>query len=149
MPTDTINQGIELRNRWHPGCVVCSPLNPRGLGLRFHEQPDNRVRAEFNLDAFSEGYQGLPHGGILTAILDGAMVNWLFAHDITALTLELQVQFRHTIQLEKRALVEAWLKESSSPIYVLQAHILQDGKCKTIGTGKFVCHPDSDAHTKE
>jgi acyl-coenzyme A thioesterase PaaI-like protein len=149
MKTKKIYEDIDVRDRWHPGCVVCSPLNPRGLGLRFHRQPNNRVGATFQLDAFSEGYQGMPHGGILTTILDGAMVNWLFAHGIAALTLDLRVQFRHTIQLEKTALVEAWLKESSSPIYVLKAHILQDGKRKTIGTGKFVCHPDSDAHPKE
>ena len=65
--------GARLCARLHPHCVVCSPDNPSGLCLHFEAGDDDTVTAQFELDQTVEGYIGWPHGGITSAILDGAM----------------------------------------------------------------------------
>jgi acyl-CoA thioesterase FadM len=94
--------------------------------------------ADFKLDPVVEGYVGWPHGGITSAVLDGAMTNWLFAHDLACVTAELTVRFRHPMVLNEPAKVTARLKNASHPLYVLDAWITQNGHLKTRATGKFM-----------
>jgi uncharacterized protein (TIGR00369 family) len=131
-----------LRARLHPHCIVCSPDHSCGLGLRFVAGADDTVVAEFELDQTVEGYVGWPHGGITSAVLDGAMTNWLFAHGLTGVTAELNVRFRHPVMLEEPAKVTARLKSASHPLYVLEAHITQNGQLKARATGRFMHHED-------
>jgi acyl-coenzyme A thioesterase PaaI-like protein len=127
-----------LRARLHPHCVVCSPDHPGGLCLRFAAGADDTVAADFQLDRAVEGYVGWPHGGITSAILDGAMTNWLFAHGLTGVTAELNVRFRHPVLLEEPATVTAHLRTASPPLYELEAQIIQDGQLKARATGRFL-----------
>lgn len=132
-----------LRTRLHPRCVVCSPDNPCGLCLRFAAGDDDTVVADFELDQAVEGYVGWPHGGITSAVLDGAMTNWLFAHGLTGVTAELNVRFRHPVVLGEPALVTARLKRASHPLYELEACITQGGQLKVRAIGRFM-HKDYD-----
>jgi acyl-coenzyme A thioesterase PaaI-like protein len=75
--TQTRLQGT--RAEAHPFCFVCSPSNPMGLALRYSPQPDRSVAANFLGNCALEGYSGLLHGGVIAALLDGAMTNCLFA----------------------------------------------------------------------
>jgi acyl-CoA thioesterase FadM len=70
------------------------------------------------------------------------MDNCLFAQDMTAVTAELKVRFRHALELEKHAIVKAWIKTNSNTLYILEAEIVQDGQIKASTTGKFVSKPD-------
>jgi len=134
----TTQSCTSLRARLHPHCVVCSPDHPCGLCLRFVAGADDTVVADFELDHMVEGYVGWPHGGITSAILDGAMTNWLFAHGLTGVTAELNVRFRHPIILHEPAKVTARLKSASHPLYELEAHITQNGQLKVRATGRFM-----------
>ncbi len=128
----------ELRARLHPRCVVCSPDHPCGLCLRFVTGPDDTVMAEFQFDPAVEGYVGWLHGGITSAVLDGAMTNWLFAHGLTCVTAELKVRFRHPVVLGEPATVTARLASDSHPLYELQACIHQNGQLKVRAVGRFM-----------
>jgi acyl-coenzyme A thioesterase PaaI-like protein len=127
-----------LRTRLHPRCVVCSPDHPCGLGLCFVAGADDTVVADFELDRAVEGYEGWSHGGITSAVLDGAMTNWLFAHGLAGVTAELNVRFRHPLILEEPAQVTARLKGASHPLYELEAQITQNGQLKARATGRFM-----------
>jgi acyl-coenzyme A thioesterase PaaI-like protein len=128
----------DLRARLHPRCVVCSPDNPCGLCLHFTTGADDTVMAEFEFDQAVEGYIGWPHGGITSAVLDGAMTNWLFAHGLTGVTAELKVRFRHPVVLGEPATVTARLKNASHPLYELEASIIQGGQLKVRAIGRFM-----------
>ena len=82
---------MSLRARLHPHCVVCSPDHPGGLCLCFVAGANDTVVADFELNQAVEGYVGWSHGGITSAVLDGAMTNWLFVHGLTGITAELKV----------------------------------------------------------
>ena len=127
-----------LRARLHPRCVVCSPDHPCGLCLHFVSGDDDTIVADFELDQAVEGYVGWPHGGITSAILDGAMTNWLFAHGQTGVTAELKVRFRHPVLWGESATVTARLRRALHPLYELEACIAQHGQLKARAIGRFM-----------
>ena len=135
LKTDRFEQ---TRQHVHPGCVVCSKGNGQGLKLNFRLSDDGAVSADFNLDSDFEGYPAMLHGGIICAILDGAMTNCLFACNCVAVTADFQVRFRHPVATYQPACVRAWVIRYSSCLYELHAEILQDEQVKTTATGKFM-----------
>ncbi|MCK4818476.1 hypothetical protein KA005_22090 [bacterium] len=134
---------VRLRDLVHHNCYVCSKYNPRGLQLDFrYDKNDKCALSEFQLDGWSQGYEGIPHGGIISAIFDGTMGNCLFAHDLTGVTAELNIRFKHPLEQNKKATAKAWIKNYSDQLYILEAEIIQNGQVKAYATGKFVNKPD-------
>ncbi|OHB61740.1 MAG: hypothetical protein A2Y76_00105 [Planctomycetes bacterium RBG_13_60_9] len=129
---------MSLRAQLHPRCVVCSPDHPCGLRLCFTAGADDTVVADFELDRMVEGYVGWPHGGVTSAILDGAMTNWLFVHGLAGVTAELKVRFRHPVLLGEPATVTARLRSDSHPLYELEACVTQHGQLKARAIGRFM-----------
>jgi acyl-coenzyme A thioesterase PaaI-like protein len=127
-----------LRADAHPFCLVCSQSNPLGLGLNFVLQADGSVNANFISHAALEGYAGLLHGGVIAAVLDGAMTNCLFARGLQAVTGELTVRYRHPVPIGGAVTVRAWIQESLPPLHLLQAELQQDGCVKASASAKFM-----------
>jgi len=136
------NQAYELSAQLHPNCVVCSPTNPRGLGQVFALRSDDSITADVELDETLEGYEGCPHGGVTSALLDASMGYWLFAHGLAGVTAELNIRFRHPVRLGEPARAIAQLKRASHPHYVLEARLVQDGQVKAQATGTFLHKPE-------
>ncbi len=83
----------ELRD--NQGCYVCGKKNPMGLGVDFVIDASARaIRASFTPLPEHQGYEGIVHGGILSALLDEAMVKLAFSLGIPAVTAELTVSFK-------------------------------------------------------
>lgn len=134
---------IKIKNPSHRNCFVCSKSNPRGLGLDFYYDKDEKFSfSRFRLEGWSQGYEGMPHGGIISAIFDGAMGNCLFAQGLTGVTAELNVRFKQTIEPDKETTVKAWVKNSSNALYILESEIVQDSRVRAIAVGKFVDKPE-------
>ncbi|MBN2211844.1 MAG: PaaI family thioesterase [Sedimentisphaerales bacterium] len=138
MTIKVIDPFQQIRQYAHPGCIVCSEENKRGLQLDFNVTDDGVVTAEFTLERIFEGYPAMLHGGIICMILDGAMTNCLFAQNCIAVTADLQVRFRHPVHTDQSVAVRAWIHRSASCFYELKAEILQNGQLKTTATGKFM-----------
>ena len=51
-------------------CFACGLENMHGLQLRFYETEPNEVTAEYTAPEHFQGYPGVVHGGIVTAMLD-------------------------------------------------------------------------------
>ncbi len=78
---------------------------------------------------------------MISALLDGAMTNYLFAQGRAAVTAELRVRFRHHVSTDCEATVRAWVDRSCPPLYVLKAQLLQRDRVMATAEGKFVDHP--------
>lgn len=133
----------KTRQQAHRHCVVCSPQVPHGLGVQFETTEDGGVEGTFFCQDRFSGYSGLLHGGVISALLDGAMTNCLFAHGTVAVTAELTVRFRHPITLDAPVTVSAKIVRSCHPLHVLEGRIVQAGQLKAKGTGKFMTSPDT------
>jgi acyl-coenzyme A thioesterase PaaI-like protein len=122
----------------HPFCFVCSGSNPMGLALRYAPQPDGSVSAKFLGHSALEGYSGLLHGGVIAAMLDGAMTNCLFARGIRGLTAELKVRYHESVAASEEVFLQAWLEDDAHGLYQLRAELKQGGAVKASATGKFM-----------
>jgi len=129
------------RENLHPRCIVCGRPGPAGLGLEFHVQSDGSVTASFDCQENFEGYDGMLHGGVISTIADGAMTNCLFAYGITAVTAELNVRFRHPIELGTPLRVTARIIRRTEPLFLVEAELTQAGQLKAKATGKFMETP--------
>jgi acyl-coenzyme A thioesterase PaaI-like protein len=128
----------QLRNDSHPDCMVCGSGNGHGLGLEFHVTEDGIAEASFACDRVFQGYPGVLHGGVISALLDGVMTNHLFAQDIVAVTAELTVRFRYPVATNNPATIRAWITSSLSPLHELAAELIQNGQVKATAKGKFL-----------
>ena len=128
----------ETQARVHPACVACGQNNDRGLALRFCLLDDGGVEAVFPGGQAFEGYAGIVHGGVVASLLDSAMTNCLFAHELVAVTAELKVRFRHPVTTTAPATLRAWLRESYGVLHLVDAELRQDVRVKVRASGKFV-----------
>jgi acyl-coenzyme A thioesterase PaaI-like protein len=126
----------------HPECVVCASSNPRSLALKFVASSDGQgVEATFECHEAFQGYIGLVHGGVVSAVLDGAMTHCLFHLGRVAHTGSLAVRFRHPVVVDRQATVRARLDRSLGRLHVLSAELEQDGQVKAVASGKFIETP--------
>ncbi len=109
-----------------------------GLALRYSNEEDGGVGAVFVGHAALEGYPGFLHGGVVTGILDGAMVHCLFARGIRALTAELRVRFHAPLLVGEAVIVRAWHVSSTHGLHGARAEAIQGGRVCARAQGKFL-----------
>ena len=130
-----------LRQQTHPLCVVCSPANPLGLKVEYTLNPDGSVEGSFTGGPAFQGYDGMLHGGVIAALLDGAMTNCIFAHGCVAVTAELKVRYRKAVAAGEKVTIRAWVVQSSARLHQLRAELMQTNSVKAAATAKFMEKP--------
>ncbi len=79
-------------------CFICGRENPLGLKMRWvSDRRANEVRGQVVIPEHFNGYPGVVHGGILTAILDEAMARSVLidgGFDDLLVTAKLEMVFR-------------------------------------------------------
>jgi uncharacterized protein (TIGR00369 family) len=128
----------ELRNQGHARCVVCGLSHPLGLRVEYQVAEDGLVHAEFPCHKLFEGYEGQLHGGIIAALLDGAMTNCLFARGIEAVTGELTVRFLRPVVTDRTSAVSARIARVSHRLHILEAELTQEHITVARAQGKFL-----------
>ena len=81
------------------GCFGCGDLNPHGLHLRFEPLGNDGVRADFAPQPVHEGFAGVVHGGIVTALLDEAMAWSTYRCQAWSVTAQISVRFRRPVEV--------------------------------------------------
>ncbi|MCG2722084.1 MAG: PaaI family thioesterase [Thermodesulfovibrionales bacterium] len=69
-------------------CFVCGEENENGLRL-FFTLLDGKICAEFTFSKVHQGYKDIVHGGLLSAVLDEAMVKASLMQGMPAVTAEI------------------------------------------------------------
>jgi len=80
-------------------CFLCGLQNDKGLHLSFYQDDHNRVIATLVPGQEYQGYPGVLHGGIISALLDETIGRVLVSQDIWAMTAELHVRFLKPVPL--------------------------------------------------
>jgi uncharacterized protein (TIGR00369 family) len=76
----------------HSHCYVCDLNNPVGLRVAFRLE-NRKAVGKFIPQREHQSFEGITHGGVLSALLDAAMNRILLFHSIKAKTARLQVYF--------------------------------------------------------
>ncbi|MGB9624327.1 MAG: PaaI family thioesterase [Phycisphaerae bacterium] len=132
-----ISTTTDLSRRCHPACLVCGNGRPDGLALRFEQQDDGGVAAEFDCSAVFQGYPDRLHGGVVSMLLDAAMTHCLFARRIAGLTAKLSIRYRRAVGLGVPAAVRARLVDAKPPLYYLESEVVQGGDICAAAKGTF------------
>ncbi len=138
-PTSGISPLARTRRDHHPDCFVCSA--ERSFGLRVDYRPraaGGGVEADVDCPRPWQGYTGTTHGGIVAALVDGAMTHCLFAESIVAVTARLEVRYRHPLAIDQPAHVVAEIVRRSAPLYIIEARITQARRLRVTATGSFM-----------
>ena len=80
-------------------CFVCGMENDHGFRLAFYETSTDTVEAVATIPEHFQGYPGVAHGGIVTALLDEIAVRaaTVGEPDHLMLTARMQVRFRKAV----------------------------------------------------
>ncbi len=97
-------------------CFICGLQNPIGLKLAFYEDHEaDHVRADFTVSEDFQGYPGVVHGGIVSAILDeiaGRAVALRGSEYELMATLRLNVRYRRPTPTSTPLTAVAWVEQA-------------------------------------
>lgn len=136
MTTTTSSHPAQIKNHAH--CIMCGDLNQLSLRLKFLPDESGAVSASFQGNVLLQGYDGILHGGVISALLDSAMTHCLFHRQIEAVTGELLVKFATPVSYNAWLTVRGWLVSATPPLYVLKAELLQAGMVVASAEAKFM-----------
>ena len=122
----------------HDGCVICGKNNPLSLGLSFKKIGGDRVEGIFIGGPHLQGYEGILHGGVISAVFDSAMAHCLLLQNIRAVTADLRVRFLHSIPCTSKVTIRAWLSCAVSTLYEVKAEAWVDGQMMAKAKAKFM-----------
>jgi len=123
----------------YPGCFVCGQENPAGLRTRF-KPLDKGAVGEYIPRQTHIGYENIIHGGIISSLLDEAVVwaSFVFSGNL-GVTAELTVKFLHPMVIGKTYTVTGLGKKSKGPLTLAESKIEdENGKIYARATGKVV-----------
>lgn len=98
-----MTHSIELEDDAY--CFVCGEKNSSGLHLAFVPHAQG-VLAEFTPQKIHQGYKDITHGGLISTLLDEAVVKAALSKGLPAVTVEMSVRFRQPLYIGERATVE-------------------------------------------
>jgi acyl-coenzyme A thioesterase PaaI-like protein len=121
-------------------CFGCGAANAAGMKLSFDLDLDaRRACGSFVLGPDYAGGGGFAHGGIIAVVLDEAMGKLSRLADESAVTAEMNIEFKRPVPIDKPIVVEGWQEEATgrnrfrvAEIRDLQGNLLARGK------GRFV-----------
>lgn len=125
----------------HSQCLMCGEDNPWSLRLDFEANAEGEVSAVFQAHEKLQGYAGILHGGVISALLDAAMTHCLFNQGIQGLTAELRVRFLKPVPWETPIELKAKLDEARPPLYQVKAELRQKGVIVAKAQAKFLDRP--------
>lgn len=128
------------------GCLVCGRLNPIGLKVQFWAS-GNRVWAAVRPGDNFQGFNGILHGGIISALMDDAL--WYSVHNITGemtMTVEINVRFRKPAPVQTELVVAGELTERRGKLSEAKAFLyLPTGETAAEASGRFLTVSDNQA----
>ena len=127
-------------------CVVCGQLNPIGLHVSWEVEGTDSVRGVVTVPESFMGFQGVVHGGMVTALMDDAM--WHAVHQATgwsSYTVDIATRFRSPVPTGSPVLVRARFLEAAHRLARAEASVLhaQGGAVLASASARFMPPRDS------
>ena len=121
-------------------CFICGKRNPIGLKAEFEIDSENlRLRGYFTPRQEHEGYRGIMHGGLASALLDEAMVKLLWEAGIPAVSASLNIRLLKPVKVGEQVVIEGWVESDKGRIIGTAARLTNEaGEVLARAEGKCV-----------
>jgi uncharacterized protein (TIGR00369 family) len=96
-------------------CFVCGEKNPHGLHLKF-SLSEGKISTEFVPQKTHQGYKDVVHGGIISTLIDEAIVKAALMQGMPAITAEITIRFKNPLMVGEKAVVEATILKMNKRI---------------------------------
>jgi uncharacterized protein (TIGR00369 family) len=135
--------GLSLNDDTDYGlCFVCGPKNECGLRLQFERVGDS-VTTFYTPSDHHQGFPGVLHGGVITALLDEVMSRVSVVEGRWTQTARIEVRFRRQVLVGQTVTAVAnQLSERRGFVEAEGWVLLPDGSVAAEATGTFAPVPD-------
>jgi len=123
-------------------CFVCGTQNPHGLAATFYDD-GRQVWTEVRPAEHHQGWPGVLHGGVVTAILDETIGRVAFLHDRWVQTAKLEVRFKKSAPLGEPLRAQGRLVQDRRRLMEMGGELVHatTGELLAEATGVFVPLP--------
>ena len=106
-------------------CFVCGPKNP--IGLKLHFSFDGKtIKTEFIPQKQHQGYMNIVHGGIISTLLDEAMVKVAIEIGMPAVTAQMDIRLKKALKVGEKIIVTAEILKKTKKILAAYAKAVTD-----------------------
>lgn len=120
-------------------CYVCGKKNPVGLAVDFVVNAEKRsIQARFTPSDHHQGFEGIVHGGVLSALLDEAMAKLAFSLGLQIVTAEMTVKFKTPANPGEELFITGRLVEESKRLILAEAKIERGTTVIAAANGKLL-----------
>jgi len=122
----------------YSGCFICGGENDNGIQARFFFDGERAV-SEITADKIFEGYRGIYHGGVISALLDEVMIKAILAQDIYAVTAEITIKFIRPVKTGDRVKLTGKVTAKKGRLYLTEGQAVDhEDKPFATATGKYI-----------
>jgi uncharacterized protein (TIGR00369 family) len=108
-------------------CWICGEKNPGGLHLEFDlDRNAKTLRTTFIPTEIYQGYAGLAHGGILSALLDEVLAKLAYELGYNAVTGKLNIRFKNPARLGEKLTVRGEITRANRRLVLAKASICRE-----------------------
>jgi len=119
-------------------CFVCGKKNPIGLKLNFSFD-GKTITTEFLPQKEHQGYFNIVHGGIISTLLDEAMVKLAIEMGMPAVTAHMDIRLKKALNVGKKITVQAVILRDTKKILEVHAKaVIEDNVVVADATGKLM-----------
>jgi uncharacterized protein (TIGR00369 family) len=120
-------------------CFVCGDRNPKGLHAVFSiNRKEKSIRTTYRFSETFQGYAGIVHGGVLSLLLDEAMVKLAYEMGLPAVTGEITVRFPSPLKVGEEVHVHGMIDRQDRRVVLAGAHAeKEDGTVVAEACGKL------------
>lgn len=122
----------------HQHCMLCGSYPVLGLKLNFYSDQTQQVFAHFKSSIHQQGYEGILHGGFLSALLDSSMCQALFNQDIEGVTGDMNTRFLNEVKVDSDILMMGKVISSRHPLHKVEAELYVDGVLMVKSNARFM-----------
>lgn len=110
-------------------CFICGKDNPIGLKAEFRTDPARRrAETQLRINEQFQGWQGITHGGIISALLDEICAQACMGSGLQVVTSELKLRFRAPVPTGSMVTVVGEVVEERRRLVDVKGWLEVDGK---------------------
>lgn len=113
-----------MRVEYYGHCWICGEKNPAGLHLEFDlDRNAKTLQTSFIPTETYQGFDGIAHGGIISALLDEAMAKLAYELGYNAVTARLNIRFKNPARVGEKLTVRGEITGVNRRVVLAKAMI--------------------------